>query len=162
MSDKKKIINPFVQHKGDSYNCFGCSPHNNIGFKLEFYAEGEEVFASWLPETKYEGYTNVVHGGLQATLMDEIASWYIYAMLDSAGVTNKLDVQYHKPLYISGGEVLIKARLEQQTRRLALIKTEIINSKAEICSTANVEYYLFPPNVARAKYNYSGKEAFWV
>ncbi|WP_430815593.1 PaaI family thioesterase [Carboxylicivirga sp. RSCT41] len=161
MSDKKKIINPFVKQKGDSYNCFGCSPQNNIGFKLEFYAEGDAVFASWLPQSKYEGYMNVVHGGIQATLLDEIASWYIYAMLDTAGVTNKLDVSYHKPLYVSGGEVLIKATLEEHTRKMARLKTEILNAKGEVCSSAIVEYFLFPQNVAKAKYMYPGKEAFW-
>ncbi|MCU4155739.1 PaaI family thioesterase [Carboxylicivirga sp. A043] len=162
MSKVKKINNPFVQQKGDQYMCFGCSPNNMIGFNLEFFAEDEIVFAKWKPEQKYEGYLNVVHGGIQATLMDEIASWYIYSMLDTAGVTQKLEVQYHKPLYVSGGEVLIKADLEKQTKKLARIKTEIINSNGQVSSSAIVEYYLFPPNVARVKYKYPGKEAFWL
>ncbi|MBK3516855.1 PaaI family thioesterase [Carboxylicivirga marina] len=161
MSEIRKIRNPFIEEKGDNYNCFGCSPQNSIGFKLHFYEENNVVFTKWNPVKNFEGYTNVVHGGIQATLMDEIASWYIYSMLDTAGVTNRLDVNYHKPLYISGGEVTIRAYLEEQTRRLARIKTEIVNSAGVICSSAIVEYFLFPTNVAKAKYMYPGKEAFW-
>lgn len=157
----QKIINPFIEHKGEAYNCFGCSPHNPMGLHLDFYSDGIKLFAKWVPDKSFEGYDNVIHGGIQATLMDEIASWFIYAMLDTAGVTSKLDVQYHKPLYVSGGEVRIEAELEKQTRKSAHIKTQIINSTGVVCSSAVVEYYLFPPNVARAKYMYPGKESFW-
>lgn len=162
MTDIKKIANPFITEKGNSYNCFGCSPSNAIGLELVFYYDGNEVFCNWEPHNNYEGYTNVVHGGIQATLMDEIASWYIYSLLDTAGVTKKLDVEYHKPLYISGGAVKITASLIEQKHDVAVIKTETINAKGVVCSSARVEYFLFPPLLARKKYNYPGREKFWL
>lgn len=161
MSVIKKILNPFVNHKGEQYNCIGCSPFNSIGFQLEFYEANDIVFAKWNPNKQFEGYMNVIHGGIQATLQDEIASWYIYSMLDTAGVTERLDVQYHKPLYVSGGEIKLEAELEALTKKKATIKTRIVNAKGITCCSAVVEYYLFPPNVARAKYMYPGKEKFW-
>jgi len=161
MSQIKKIRNPFVSKKGEAYNCIGCAPDNEIGFQLEFFAHGQSLFAHWLPNRRFEGYMNVVHGGIQATLMDEIASWYVYAMLDTAGVTSRLDVQYHKPLYVSGGELKITADLKSKSPKLAQIETKILNANGVVCSSAVVDYYLFPPNVARAKYMYPGKEAFW-
>ncbi len=157
----KRIKNPFKAQKGDTYNCFGCSPNNPIGLHLDFYSDGEIVFAKWMPKQQYEGYTNVIHGGIQATLMDEIASWFIYAMLDTAGVTSRLDVQYHKPLYANGGEVKISATLKECTDRKAIIQAEVQNAKGQICSSALVEYCLFPPMVAKKKYMYPGKECFW-
>ncbi|TRX71366.1 PaaI family thioesterase [Carboxylicivirga sp. M1479] len=161
MEGFKKISNPFIKQKGEIYNCIGCSPNNQIGFHLEFYASDHEVVAFWDATTNFEGYTNVVHGGIQATLLDEIASWYIYAMLDTAGVTKRLDVEYLKPLYVLGGQVKVKAKLKEKNAKSALIETEIVNSKGVVCCKAIVEYYLFPPNVAKAKYMYPGKEAFW-
>ena len=161
MSQVKKINNPFIKHKGDQYNCIGCSPNNKTGFQLEFYSDGESVYSYWIPKVEFEGYMNVVHGGIQATLMDELASWFVYSMLDTAGVTSKMEIQYHNPLYISAGEMKITARLISKNKKHALIETEIENSKGVVCSSAIVEYYLFPPNVARVKYNYPGKDKFW-
>ena len=161
MSTVKKINNPFLAHKDNNYNCFGCSPSNNIGFHLEFFGDGENVFCYWNPQKSYEGYANVVHGGIQAALMDEVAAWFTYSMLGTAGVTQGLNVEYHKPLFITGGEVKINASLKEKTGKSALIRTTIVNSKGVICCSADVEYFLFPPQLARTKYMYPGKEKFW-
>ena len=37
----KKIINPWKDMEG--YNCFGCSPDNEAGVRMEFYEDGDEV-----------------------------------------------------------------------------------------------------------------------
>ena len=36
----KKIINPWKDMEG--YNCFGCSPDNEAGVRMEFYEDGGE------------------------------------------------------------------------------------------------------------------------
>ena len=92
---ERKIINPFAGRSG--YNCFGCSPDNKLGLQLSFLNEGEYIVARWLPQPQFQGYHNLLHGGIQATLLDEIASWYVYARLHTAGVTSRLAVRYRKP-----------------------------------------------------------------
>ena len=37
----KKIINPWKDMEG--YNCFGCSPDNEAGVRMEFYEDGDEA-----------------------------------------------------------------------------------------------------------------------
>ncbi len=156
----QKINNPYIDGDRENYNCFGCSPNNKTGLNLEFYKDGDSIVAFWNPQKQFEGYQNVVHGGIQATIMDEIASWYIYAMLDTAGVTQKLNVEYHKPLYMNTGEVKITARIKELTEKVAYIYTEILNANGTVCSSGTVEYYLFPSKVAKAKFKYPGKEKF--
>ena len=53
MTEKRKIKNVFAQ---GNYNCIACSPYNPIGFKLQFYEEGDYITASWNPQHNYEGY----------------------------------------------------------------------------------------------------------
>ena len=72
----KKISNGYVSLK--DYNCFGCSPNNGNGLRLHFYSEGDFVISKWTPTHDFEGYHNVLHGGIQATLLDEIANWSVY------------------------------------------------------------------------------------
>ncbi len=158
----RKIHNPFVEAYGDNFHCFGCSPANNIGLHLHFYEDGGNLYADWRPDRNFEGYHNVVHGGIQATIHDEIASWAVYTLCETAGVTSNLNVTYHKPLYISTNDkVKIKAVLKEHGKKKAVFETEIINAKGEICSTAIVEYFLFPKIVAERKYFYPGKDAFF-
>lgn len=68
----KKLNNPFVDRA--DYYCFGCSPKNDIGLKMEFYEDGEYIKSYWKPDMRYQGYKNILHGGVQTLLMDEIAS----------------------------------------------------------------------------------------
>ena len=42
--DMKKIINPWKDMEG--YNCFGCSPDNEAGVRMEFYEDGEHLEAA--------------------------------------------------------------------------------------------------------------------
>ncbi len=37
----RKIRNPWLGKEG--YDCFGCSPDNPIGLKMEFYEDGEDI-----------------------------------------------------------------------------------------------------------------------
>ena len=69
---KRKIFNPYRDLKG--YNCFGCSLNNMDGLRLEFIEDGEYLKSEWQPEDKFQGYINILHGGIQATLLDEIAN----------------------------------------------------------------------------------------
>ena len=65
----KKIINPWKDMEG--YNCFGCSPDNEAGVRMEFYEDGDEVVSIWKPRPEYQGWLNTLHGGIQSVLLDE-------------------------------------------------------------------------------------------
>lgn len=145
----------------EAYNCFGCSPANKTGLHLEFWLDGEELVAEWLPQKSYEGWTGVLHGGIQATLMDEAAAWLVMVTRDTASVTASMNVNYHKPVFIADNPVKVRARLNSVEKSIALVDCTLINDKGVICSTAKVSCFCFPEHVARAKYNYPGKEMFF-
>ena len=69
----EKIINPWEGMEG--YFCFGCAPNNESGLKMEFYEDGDEIVSKWVPEARFQGWLNTLHGGIQATLLDEICAW---------------------------------------------------------------------------------------
>ena len=56
--DMKKIINPWKDMEG--YNCFGCSPDNEAGVRMEFYEDGDEVVSIWKPRPEYQGWAEYV------------------------------------------------------------------------------------------------------
>jgi len=155
----KKLNNPFVDQKG--YNCFVCSPHNAVGLHLDFYLDGDVIKARWKPEDQYQGYPNVLHGGIQATLLDEVASWAVYAVAGTGGVTSRINVQYKKPVLIDKGEISLTAEIIEHKKRIMSMQTRLYDGKGTLCTEGVVDYYVYPEEVARAKMHYPGKETFF-
>ncbi len=154
----QKLINPYASFPG--YNCFGCSPDNHNGLKLEFFREGDEIVTTWEPREDFQGFHNILHGGIQATMMDEIASWVVFTILDTAGVTYQLKTKYRRPVHISKGAVTLRAKLSGQTRRIAAIEVILKDGEGRTCSEGVVEYYLLPREKAEKEMHYPGKDAF--
>lgn len=156
---EKKMHNAYAEIEG--YNCFGCSPHNLYGLKCEFVDEGEFVTCHWKPAEQYQGFFNVLHGGIQATLIDEIASWVLFARLKTAGVTTEMNVKYRKAVFMDRGEIVLKARLLENNRRLATAGVELFTSDGELATEAEVVYMMYPVDVAKKKLAWPGIEAFY-
>jgi acyl-coenzyme A thioesterase PaaI-like protein len=152
------IANPFEGTEG--YNCFGCSPSNPIGLRLRFRDEGEAVSATWEPRPEFAGFHGVLHGGIQATLHDEIASWYVFVKLGTAGFTSDLTLRYLSPVYISKGALRLVTTLSSNDGRRAVMRTTLYDGGGTVCSESDVSYAIVPEHIARRKFRYPGKEAF--
>jgi len=55
--------------------CFICGRQNSIGLHVDFYEdpEAEQVRAEFTVPDEYQGYPGVVHGGIVAAVLDEVA-----------------------------------------------------------------------------------------
>jgi uncharacterized protein (TIGR00369 family) len=155
-----KIKNPFINI--DEHKCFCCSSSNPIGLKLDFwYNEVEKsVETTWNPDKYLQGYPNVLHGGIQSTLMDEVASWALYVLMETAGVTSKLEIRFRKPVYVNKGTIKVTAKLIGTEKRLANFRTELYDSENNLCAEGLVQYFFYPQGIAKEQLNYPGIEAF--
>lgn len=160
INDMKPVNNPYAENK--NFNCIGCSPNHPFGLKLEFKVDELNgiIESEWNPSNNFEGYHNVVHGGIQATMLDEIASWAIYTLLKTGGVTSQMHITYHKPVFISKGSIKLKASIIKTDNRLVDIKAELYSAEGKLCTEAIVQYFYFPEKIAREKYGYPGIDAF--
>ena len=137
----KKIINPWLGIEG--YNCFGCAPENAHGLKMEFYEEGDEIVSIWKPDTCFQGWFNTLHGGIQSTLLDEIAAWAIARKLQTFGVTSKMELRYLKPVCTDGEAVTLRARITETRRNLVLIEATLTDASGEVCTKASFTYFTY-------------------
>ena len=154
-----KLFKPF--EGAPEYYCFGCSPSNPIGLNLEFIEDGEFVKADWNPKPEFQGFKNVLHGGIQSTLMDEIAAWCVNIKVATAGVTQELNVKFHKAVYTNGGPIKLKSHLVMTDKNIAYIHVDLYNSKEELCSEGEFKYFTYPEPIAKRKLFYPGKDAFY-
>jgi len=155
----KKIHNAYADIA--EYHCFGCSPTNPIGLKLTFWEEGEWVYAEWAPNKWYEGYLNMLHGGIQASLLDEIADWALIVKLKTSGVTKNLNITYVKPVFVNQGEITIRAKIISLEGTSAKTYAELMDKEGTVRSHAEIEYFAFPQEIAKQKYNFPEYEAFF-
>lgn len=153
-----KLANPYLAVAG--YDCFGCSPENPAGLAMQFEETERGVRSVWTPGEHNHGYPGILHGGVQATLVDECASWYVFVKLETSGVTAALDVRYHKPVRADAGPITIEAigheKLEKRTR----ITVEVVDAEGELCTTGYADYAVYSPAVAKKRMHYPGAEAF--
>ena len=91
-TDMKRITNPWRGMEG--YRCYGCDPHSEQGLRMEFYEDGEEIVSVWHPRPEFQGWVDTLHGGVQATLADEISSWVVFRKFRTSGVTSRMEVRY--------------------------------------------------------------------
>ncbi len=109
----------------DDY-CFACGARNPIGIRmqvkyLEDIAAAESILA--LPK-EFQGWQEVIHGGILATLLDEIMMHAIWHFA-GAGVTLGIDVQFRQPL-APAEMILVRGRITETKGRRLKAKGEII------------------------------------
>jgi uncharacterized protein (TIGR00369 family) len=85
--------------------CFGCSPHNADGLQLRFHQSGETtVECRYTPAPHICGAPEVVHGGVQAVILDETMGYAVRLALGGNRqiVTAELSLRYRRPVAMAG------------------------------------------------------------
>ena len=100
----------------DDRMCFACGKDNPDGLRLEFESVGDEVRTSIEFPRKFQGYSNVVHGGLVSTVLDE-AMVTLLNRLGHLALTAELSVRFLRPVEV-GERVDVTARLVERRGRV--------------------------------------------
>jgi hypothetical protein len=81
----------------DDQMCFCCGPKNPIGLKLRFEnLEDGRTRTVWRPRQEHQGFKDIVHGGLVATVLDEVMIRMLYHRGIPA-VTGTMETKLLKP-----------------------------------------------------------------
>ena len=118
---------------GRDQPCFGCSPTHSTGFRLRFAREGDEVVTRFVPGEKHQGPPGLMHGGLVATLADELGAWTVVGLLDKFGFTATMQGRFLGPIR-TGVEVVGRGRVERSTRRTVHVTVRLAQSEADVYS----------------------------
>jgi uncharacterized protein (TIGR00369 family) len=135
--------------KGDDHHCFGCSPSNPHGLKMDFYYADNAVF-SWVCAPEHLcGWNNLLHGGVIATILDEIMSWTAIYILKKFILTKKMTVEYIKPLTV-GTKLTAKGMVfEIISDREAAIEGFLFDDRQRLCAQSKGNYALLGADVAK-------------
>lgn len=129
---RKKIQNPYPDN-----NCFFCGSDNSAGLKLEFYwdDESKEITAEYFPAQHFAGQGDILHGGIQMGLLDEIMGWNSFICTEKMAVTSNLNINFIKPLYL-GTKINITCKVVSREGSKVHMNAALTNIEGEICTTA--------------------------
>ena len=79
--------------------CFVCGSQHPRGLHLRFFTRGDGIaYVEFTPEDSLTGYDDIVHGGILATVFDELLGWSVGIRTGQLFMTGELTV----PLFASG------------------------------------------------------------
>ncbi len=113
----------------DDGMCFCCGPKNPIGFKLQFeILPDRRMRTEWVPRKEHQGFKDIVHGGLVATILDEVMIRLLYA-LGIHAVTAELSTRLLRPLQ-AGKRYRIEAWLADDKGRVVTTQAEALDAES--------------------------------
>jgi uncharacterized protein (TIGR00369 family) len=134
---------------GGNHNCFGCSPENKYGLQMEFYVKNDRVFSDVKIPDHLCGWSNIAHGGVLTTILDEIMSWSALHFLKRITMTRSMTIEFIKPVLI---ESPVKAEgkvLELTGSHNAVMEGVLFNAEGTACVKSTGNFSIFSPAVAK-------------
>lgn len=124
--------------------CFGCSPHNPRGLQLRFTRTGDKaVSCRFTAASHLAGAPGVVHGGIQATLLDEtlgVAAHTLFGSEEEASlVTADFQLHYRRPVPL-GEPLVVRAELVRADDRDFHVEGRIESEAGEVLTLAEARW----------------------
>jgi acyl-coenzyme A thioesterase PaaI-like protein len=123
-----------------THSCFVCGDSNPHGLRLRFHTDGARVTARFKPCEHHIGFKGVVHGGVIATVLDEIMVWSCAVSAERFAFCAELNVRFLNPLS-PGEEVLVSSELVANRRnRIFEVRADARTMAGKILVEATGKY----------------------
>lgn len=119
--------------------CFVCGDKNPIGLNVVFFSDDDRVVAEYVAGRNFEGYKDILHGGILSSLLDEIM---IRAVLDKDifCLTSEIKVKFKKMVKI-GDKLTLEGRLVEDKGRMLVAQGKITNQDNEVVATGEAKFF---------------------
>lgn len=129
------------------HNCFACGGQNPIGMHLDIVLGDGTASTEWVPTADFVGWEEKVHGGILATLLDEVMAW-APASHDSWAVTAEMNIRFRAPA--SPGERLVATgHVTSRRRRIYHVSGEVRGSEGRLIAEAEGRFLGASPSEKR-------------
>lgn len=122
----------------DDSMCFACSPRNPIGLKLVFEQDGDVCRTIFIAGPEHQGWGGVVHGGIVATLLDEVMAQWLWVR-GITTMTAEMTTRYSKAVPV-GESLIIEGSLVAEKGRLAEMAGKIILPDGTVAARATAKF----------------------
>lgn len=142
---EREPIDPLIF--GEAQTCFGCGPRNHAGMNLRFFREGDEVVTTLESKAGWDGPPGVLHGGLQATLADEVGAWTLVGLRGRFGLTSGMQLRYYRPARMDR-PIEARGAIVEETARGIVVRVCLLQDDRKVLS-GTITYVV--PTIALAE-----------
>jgi uncharacterized protein (TIGR00369 family) len=132
----------------DDHMCFACGPANPSGLRMQLYADSDSVVSRLVVPGHLRGWSDLVHGGVISTILDEIMSWTAIHLLKKIILTQSMTVEFIKPIRIGQPLQAVGKIVEIKNDRHAVLEGRLFSEPDTLCARAQGEFALLKPKVA--------------
>ncbi|MDP9269478.1 MAG: PaaI family thioesterase [Chloroflexota bacterium] len=129
------------------HNCFACGGQNPIGMRLEIELGDGTARTVWTAGTNYVGWEDKIHGGILATLLDEVMAW-APSSYDSWAVTAELNLRFRAPAN-PGERLVAEAQVTGRRRRIYEVHGEVHGEDGRMIAEADGRFLGATPSQKR-------------
>lgn len=124
----------------DNY-CFGCGADNPHGLHLEVRETGPgRVCADFAVPRHLQGYHRVVHGGILATLLDEIMAHAVGRCVSGPAATARMEITYRVPVRVEE-PIRLEGWVDSARGRLVRTGGRIIDGDGQTAAEAQATFF---------------------
>jgi acyl-coenzyme A thioesterase PaaI-like protein len=106
--------------------------------QLRFRVEGDEVVTDFVGRPGWDGPPGIVHGGLQATLADEIGAWTLVGLRRRFGFTASAQLKWVRPARLHH-PVEARGRITAETEGGATVQVTL-RQEGRLVLTGSIRY----------------------
>ncbi len=117
------------------HNCFACGGTNPIGMRLEIELGEGTARTEWVGHPDFVGWEDKIHGGILATLLDEVMAW-APSSYDSWAVTAEMRLRFRSPAN-PGERLVAEARVVSRRRRIYEVHGEVHGEDGRLVAEAD-------------------------
>ena len=122
-------------------NCFGCSPRNEKGLKIKVSLEDNKCVSYTIISEHYCGFNGILHGGVIATLLDEISAFTITLFLKRTGVTTEANIKFYKPIKVNT-LIRVEGQITDYNNGRAIVNSIIKSIDESVLATCETKFLL--------------------
>jgi acyl-coenzyme A thioesterase PaaI-like protein len=129
-----------LQFPADS-GCFGCSTNNAAGLHLTFRRRGSGIFTPYIIPDRFHGAPGIAHGGIVASIFDEISCAAVFFLHGCHVVTGELGVRYHKPCPVETTVDFEAHIVDESHPRYAIVAARALKDGAVLARSSGKFFY---------------------
>jgi uncharacterized protein (TIGR00369 family) len=122
----------------EPHNCFACGSLNEHGLRLDLHLGESRSWTELTLPARFEGWVGIAHGGIIATLLDEVMAWSLVAQ-DNWGVTARLAVDFRRPVPV-GQRIRAEGWVVRARRRLVDTAGHLVDGDGIVLASAEAVY----------------------
>jgi acyl-coenzyme A thioesterase PaaI-like protein len=126
-----------------SRSCYVCGAENSRGLRLRSYRVGDHIELPFTPDRSLAGWSDVIHGGIIATLLDEVMTWAAILGSERPCYAAELRVRLQRPLR-SGTACVAIGRMASARRRIFDTEAWLRDAGGEALAGATGRYMPVP------------------